>query len=162
MKTNIHAHNRKVMLIEPPFYRLYHDQHCLVKYPLALGYLSGSIIKNTNWSVQTYNADFNINKKRFVPENDYISGEGFKRYLSSLKDPSMPIWNEVKKSIEEFNPSVVGISAKTQNFISASIIAKIAKNLNPDVKVIVGGVHPTMNGSKVLDCKDINYLCMGE
>ena len=115
MKTNIHAHNRKVMLIEPPFYRLYHDQHCLVKYPLALGYLSGSIIKNTNWSVQTYNADFNINKKRFVPENDYISGEGFKRYLSSLKDPSMPIWNEVKKSIEEFNPSVVGISAKTQN-----------------------------------------------
>ena len=122
MKTNIHAHNRKVMLIEPPFYRLYHDQHCLVKYPLALGYLSGSIIKNTNWSVQTYNADFNINKKRFVPENDYISGEGFKRYLSSLKDPSMPIWNEVKKSIEEFNPSVVGISAKTQNFISASIV----------------------------------------
>ena len=162
MKTNIHTHNRKVMLIEPPFYRLYHDQYCLVKYPLALGYLSGSIIKNTNWSVQTYNADFNISKKRFVPENDYISGEGFKRYLSSLKDASIPIWDEIKKSIEEFNPSVVGISAKTQNFISASIVAKIAKKINPDIKVIVGGVHPTMNGSKVLDCKDIDYLCMGE
>ena len=60
------------MLIEPPFYRLYHDQYCLVKYPLALGYLSGSVIKNTNWDVQTYNADFNAEKKIFVPENDYI------------------------------------------------------------------------------------------
>ena len=86
MNKNIHNRNRKVMLIEPPFYRLYHDQYCLIKYPLALGYLSGSIIKNTDWSVQTYNADFNVEKKNFVPENDYITGIGFKRYLSSNKN----------------------------------------------------------------------------
>ena len=162
MNVNLYKNNQKVMLIEPPFYRLYHDQHCLVKYPLALGYLSGCIIKNTDWSVQTYNADFNAEKKRFAPENDYISGEGFKRYLSSLKDRSMPIWNEVKKSIEEYNPSVIGISAKTQNFISASMVAKICKEINPQIKVIAGGVHSTMNGSKVLDCKDIDILAMGE
>ena len=101
--------------MEPPFYRLFHDQYCLVKYPLALGYLSGSIIKNTDWSVQTYNADFNVEKKNFIPENDYIYGEGFKRYLSSLKNYSLPIWQEVRKSIEQFNPIVIGISAKTQN-----------------------------------------------
>ena len=162
MNTSFYKNNRKIMLIEPPFYRLYHDQYCLFKYPLALGYLSGSIIKNTDWSVQTYNADFNVDKKRFVPENDYVSNEGFKRYLSSLKDYSMPIWGEVKKALEEFNPSVVGISAKTQNFISASIVAKIAKEINPDIQVIVGGVHPTMNGSKVLDYKNIDFLCLGE
>ena len=150
------------MLIEPPFYRLYHDQYCLVKYPLALGYLSGSILKNTNWSVQTYNADFNIEKEVFVPENDYISGEGFKRYLSSLKDYSLPIWKEIKNSIEQFNPSVVGISAKTQNFIAATIVAKIAKEINPDIKILVGGVHSTMNGSKVLNCKNIDFLAIGE
>ena len=154
--------NRRLMLIEPPFYRLYHDQYCLVKYPLALGYLSGSILKNTNWSVQTYNADFNIEKEVFVPENDYISGEGFKRYLSSLKDYSLPIWKEIKNSIEQFNPSVVGISAKTQNFIAATIVAKIAKEINPDIKILVGGVHSTMNGSKVLNCKNIDFLAIGE
>jgi len=48
MNMNI-KNNRKFMLIEPPFYRLYHDQYCLVKYPLALSYLSGSVIKNTDW-----------------------------------------------------------------------------------------------------------------
>jgi len=73
------------MLIEPPFYRLYHDQCSLVKYPLGLGYLSGAVINNTNWSVQTYNADFNVRKKVFDPENDYIAGAGFKRYLSPWK-----------------------------------------------------------------------------
>ena len=162
MNANFYKDNKKILLIEPPFYRLYHDQYCLVKYPLALGYLSGSIIKNTDWSVQTYNADFNAEKKRFAPENDYISGIGFKRYLSSLKDESAAIWNEVKKTIENFNPSVIGISAKTQNFISASIVAKIAKKFNPDIKIVVGGVHPTMNGSKVLDCKHIDFLCIAE
>jgi len=154
--------NRKLMLIEPPFYRLYHDQYCLVKYPLALGYLSGSVIKNTNWNVQTYNADFNTGKKIFVPENDYISGKGFERYLLSLKDFSFPIWKEVQNAIAEYDPSVVGISAKTQNFISATIVAKIAKEINPKIKVIAGGVHSTMNGSKVLDCKDIDFLSIGE
>ena len=76
MNSKFYSSNKRIMLIEPPFYRLYHDQYCLVKYPLALGYLSGSIIKNTDWSVQTYNADFNTEKKNFVPENDYITGEG--------------------------------------------------------------------------------------
>ncbi len=154
--------NCRVMFIEPPFYRLYHDQYCLVKYPLALGYLSGAVIKNTDWSVQTYNADFNVEKKVFDPENEYVSGEGFKRYLSSLKDYSLPIWKEVKNSIENYNPSVIGISAKTQNFVSATIVAKIAKEINPEIKVIVGGVHSTMNGSKVLNCKDIDFLSIGE
>ena len=154
--------NNKVMFIEPPFYRLYHDQYCLVKYPLALGYLSGAVIRNTNWSVQTYNADFNVKKKVFDPENDYVSGVGFKRYLASLKNDSLPIWNEIKNAIENFNPSVIGISAKTQNFISASIVAKIAKKINPKIKIIVGGVHSTMNGSKVLNCKDIDFLSIGE
>ena len=163
MKQNInYTSNRKVMFIEPPFYRLYHDQYCLVKYPLALGYLSGSVIKNTDWSVQTYNADFNTRKTVFDPENEYVSGIGFKRYVASLKNYSLPIWKEVRNSIENYNPSVIGISAKTQNFVSASIVAKIAKEINPDIKIIVGGVHSTMNGSKVLQCKDIDFLSIGE
>ena len=56
----------------------------------------------------------------------------------------------------------MGISAKTQNFISATIVAKISKEINPNIKIIIGGVHPTMNGSKVLDYENIDFLCIGE
>ena len=161
-KVLAYKNNKKLMLIEPPFYRLYHDQHCLVKYPLALGYLSGSIIKNTDWSVQTYNADFNVKKKSFDPNGEYLSGKGFKRYLSSLKDHSLPIWKEVKTSIEEYNPSVIGFTVKSQNFTSATVIAKIAKEINPKIKILVGGAHSTMNGSKVFECDDIDFACIGE
>ena len=59
MNMNI-KNKRRVMLIEPPFYRLYHDQQSFVKYPLPLGYLSSAVCKNTDWTVQTYNSDFNV------------------------------------------------------------------------------------------------------
>ena len=159
--TNI-KNNRRVMLMEPPFYRLYHDQQSFVKYPLPLGYLSGAVCKNTNWSVQTYNSDFNPNEKKFSPENEYMTGKGFQRYLSTLKDSSLPIWKEVKKAIQEFNPSVLGITLKTQNFTSSTIVAKLAKEINPDIKVIIGGAHATMNGDSVFKHKEIDISCIGE
>ena len=154
--------SRRILLMEPPFYRLYHDQYCLVKYPLALGYLSGAIIKNTDWTVQTYNSDFNIEKKFISSDNDHMTGKGFERYLSSLKDHSMPIWDEVKNTILDFNPSVLGITLKSQNFTSATIVAKLAKEINPDIKVIIGGAHATMNGKSVFDCENIDVSCIGE
>ena len=33
---------KRIMIIDPPFKRLYHDDASLVKFPLALGYLSGA------------------------------------------------------------------------------------------------------------------------
>ena len=162
MATNDFNNNKKIMLMEPPFYRLYHDQFCLVKYPLALGYLSSSIIKNTDWSVQTYNSDFNIDKKYFVTESDYLTGKGFERYLSFLKDSSLPIWNEIKNSIKEYNPRVLGITLKSQNFTSATIVAKLAKEINPAIKVVIGGAHATMNGRSVFEYKNIDVSCVGE
>ena len=162
MIKNTFKNNKKIMLIEPPFYRLYHDQFCLVKYPLALGYLSGSILRKTNWEIQTYNADFNTTKKSFDPSGEYLSGKGFNRYLSSLKDLSFFIWDEVRKSIEEFNPSVIGLTVKSQNFTSGTIVAKIAKKINPEIKIIVGGAHSTMNGTTAFECKNIDFACIGE
>ena len=52
-----------MIIIDPPFKRLYHDTASLVKFPLALGYLSGAVLKWTDWEVQAYNADFNPKKK---------------------------------------------------------------------------------------------------
>lgn len=152
----------KILLIEPPFYRLFKDTYSLDRYPLSLGYLAGTITKETNWDVMVYNSDF-------FPQSEsmkisYLTGVGFDNYLKNLRDFSGQLWNEIKSTVAEYNPKVVGISAKSQNFASACIVAKLVKEFNKQIIVIVGGPHPSMVGSDVLKCPDIDVCvkCEGE
>lgn len=150
----------KILLIEPPFYRLFKDTYSLDRYPHALGYLAGTIKKETDWRVIAYNADF-------YPQSEevklrYLTSTGFDNYLNSLKDLSKGVWKEIKSTIQKYNPDVVGISAKSQNFASARIVAKLAKEINEQIIVIVGGPHPSMVGSEVLNCQYIDVCARGE
>jgi radical SAM superfamily enzyme YgiQ (UPF0313 family) len=89
-------------------------------------------------------------------------GVGFRRYLRTLKDPRAPIWNEIRRTLRESNPGVVGISSKTQNFASASLVARFAKELNPEIQVVLGGPHATLSPRKALECADIDVVAVGE
>ncbi len=156
------ARRKRIMIIDPPFKRLYHDNASLVKFPLALGYLSGAVLKWTDWEVQAYNADFNPKKKAITIDNVTRIKEGMERYLRTLEDPTAPIWAEIRSAITEFNPGVVGISSKTQNFPSAMKIARIVKEHNPDTLVVLGGPHATLSTTTALDCPDIDVAVLGE
>ena len=153
---------RRIMIIDPPFKRLYHDHASLVKFPLALGYLSGAVLKWTDWQVQAYNADFNPNKSAITLDNVTRIEEGLARYLRTLEDPAAPIWAEIRSAITEFSPDVVGLSSKTQNFPSAMRIARIAKEHNPGTLVVLGGPHATLSTRAALDCPDIDVAVLGE
>ena len=145
---------KRIMIIDPPFKRLYHDSASLVKFPLALGYLSGAVLKWTDWDVQAYNADFNPRKQSITIDNVTRISEGMARYIATLEDPTAAIWAEIRTAITEFDPGVVGISSKTQNFPSAMRIARIAKEHNPDTLVVLGGPHATLSTTAALDCPD--------
>lgn len=151
----------RILLIEPPFYRLYKDTYSLAIYPLSLGYLAGAIKKDTSWSVMAYNADFSPRYEKIMRES-YLTGAGFDNYLSNLKNKSGPIWKAIKSTIAEYNPTVVGISAKSQNFASAHIVAQIAKEINERTIVIMGGPHPSMVGSNLLVYPEIDICVKGE
>ena len=153
---------KRIMIIDPPFKRLYHDNASLVKFPLALGYLSGAVLKWTDWEVQAYNADFNRKKKAISLDNVTRFKEGMARYLRTLEDPAAPIWAEIRAAIAEFNPDVVGLSSKTQNFPPAMRVARIAKEHNPDTLVVLGGPHATLSTRAALDCPDIDVAVTGE
>ena len=156
MRQNQH----KILLIEPPFYRLFKDTYSLDRYPLSLGYLAGTIRKETNWNVMVYNADF---CPQFEPiKVSYLASTGFDNYINNLKDLSGQIWREVKSTISEYKPYIVGVSAKSQNFSSACIVAKLVKEVNKQTIVIVGGPHPSMVGSDILNCLDIDVGVRGE
>ena len=153
---------KRIMIIDPPFKRLYHDNASLVKFPLALGYLSGAVLKWTDWDVQAYNADFNPRKQSITIDNVTRISEGMARYIATLEDPTAAIWAEIRTAIKEFDAGVVGISSKTQNFPSAMRIARIAKEHNPDTLVVLGGPHATLSTTAALDCPDIDVAVLGE
>ena len=151
---------KKILLIEPPFYRLFKNTYALDRYPLSLGYLAAVISQKTTWEVMAYNADF-------YPARDpikvsYLSGAGFDNYLANLKNPAGAIWKEIKSVIAGYNPMVLGISAKSQNFTSACMITRIAKEINKDIIVIIGGVHPSLTGRDVFKNAAIDISVRGE
>jgi radical SAM superfamily enzyme YgiQ (UPF0313 family) len=150
----------RILLIEPPFYRLYKDTYSLDRYPLSLGYLAGTIHKETDWEVLVYNADFRSQSESMSV--GYLANTGYNKYLSNLKDLSMPIWSEIKSTILDFKPDVIGITTKSQNFRSVCIVARLAKEINKDIVVIVGGPHPTMTGSDIFRCADFDVSVIGE
>ncbi len=152
--------NRTVLLIDPPYYRLFKDTYSLPRYPLSLGYLAGAIRTNTDWNVVTYNADF---LPRAEPTKvSYLAGPGFDRYLRHLHELSAPIWKEVGATIARYRPSLVGISCKSQTFASARVVAAIAKQLNPSTTVVAGGPHPSMVPAAVLESPHIDIAVRGE
>jgi radical SAM superfamily enzyme YgiQ (UPF0313 family) len=154
--------SRRLMLVEPPFYRLYQDSFGLVKYPLALGYLSGMVLRETDWHVQTYNADFSLRREP-PPTLAHMAGQGYVNYVRSLSDLEQPIWGEVEAALMDFAPSVIGISSKTQNFASARNVAAIARRLYPGALIILGGPHASMAGREALaSSPDFDIAVVGE
>ena len=151
---------KKILLIEPPYYRLYKNTYIVERYPLGLGYLASAIKQESDWQVIVYNADFYPHSES--ARMSYMAGEGFSNYLTNLNDLARPIWKEIASTVAEYMPLVVGISTKSQNFKSACMVARIVKQINPHTTVIVGGPHPSMVGKVVLDCLDIDIGVKGE
>lgn len=152
---------KRILLIEPPFRRLYHPDASLNKLPLSLGYLAGIIqCRKPDWEVKIYNSDFS---HRDLPvDYRYLAGPGHERFLRTLNDPDAEVWKEIEMTISEFQPTVVGVTTKSQNYLSACIIAKIAKSLDRGVLVVVGGPHPSLVGTDVLKEPSIDIAARGE
>ena len=74
----------RVLLIDPPFHRLYRNDHPFIdfSYPQSLSYLALSIKARTAWDVMIYGADFFPVQGRF--KYRYLAGRGFRHYRRSL------------------------------------------------------------------------------
>ena len=149
-----------ILLVQPPFYRLHHNAYTLLRQPTGLGYLAGILKQQTDWDVRVYNADFV--QKYEDAKNSYITQVGFYNYLETLQDASKPIWNEITSVLQALGPAIIGISTNTQNFAAACRVARLAKQLDRAVTVIVGGPHPSFVGKDSLACPDIDIAVRGE
>lgn len=160
MANRLKKSERRILLIEPPFYRLYNERFGISAFPLSLGYLSGAIKKKTSWKVMAYNAEFA--EKPMDISIEFLMKQGYSNYRDNLASLSGKVWEEVRATITEFDPDVIGITSKSPNFASAKIVAKLAKEISPGTTVIVGGPHPSTDGRNAMKCADIDICVRGE
>lgn len=157
---------KRLQLIFPPFYRLYgNDEESASHnvYPLGIGYLAAMVRKHTDWQVQAVVGDAKFGEHfYFNMPLIRMANKGFDSYVASMKDVDGPIWKEMEAHIASFAPDVLGISATSQNWKAATIVAKIAKRLNPDMLIVAGGPHSSMAAAGVHECPDIDVNVVGE
>ncbi len=86
---------------------------------------------------------------------------GYEVEVLNLYEEKDPLY--IEKLLKQKRPDVIGFSILNANRLGGIEIAKIAKRINPDVKVVFGGVGATFLYHHLLknfDC--IDYIVIGE
>lgn len=103
-------------------------------YPMGLAYL-GAVLEKEGHEVKVYD------------------------YFAKTWEETAP---QVEKIITEQKPNVVGISSMTMNRTSSFKLARLTKRINPEIKVIMGGVHPTTMYKQILENFPVDFIVLGE
>ncbi len=72
-------------------------------------------------------------------------------------------FKDLKGIIKDYNPDLIGLTATTSMMLDAYKVADIAKEINENIKIVLGGPHVTFLPEKTLEeCKHIDYIVRGE
>ena len=149
-------HQKKVLLVNPPFYRLMNSHFNGLS--LGLGYMAAVLSKN-GYEVKIYNADY---ESRDNYANQKKIFEGYDNYKKILSNLNHPLWLEVKETIERYSPDIIGVTMLTGTYKSAENVGKITKELNEDIDMVVGGTHPTVLPEETIKNEYFDYVVRGE
>jgi len=131
----------KVMLISPPFGASYSEQ-------ALASYLPKEEFARYTW----------------LPLGIAYVGAvlGEEGYEVKISDMVAHTWERVESDIKHEDPEVVGISCFTDRRAEAWKVARIARKINPNAKVIMGGPHSTFFPYQTFQQAPIDAVVMGE
>src|SRR3989339_681535 len=72
------------------------------------------------------------------------------------------IAKEVAWQVNQMKPDLVGFSVFTLNYQRSIELAKEIKNVNKDIPIIFGGVHPISVPEVVIGQDCVDMVCVGE
>ena len=147
---------KRILLINPPFYRLMNSHFNGV--PLGLCYIA-TILNNNGHYVRIYNADY-IGDTEYSNQRELFNN--YNNYKVILNNEDHPIWKEIQKKIKNFNPDIVGITMLTGTYKSSENIAKLIKKNNNEIIIVVGGSHPTILPEETIKNKYFDYVVRKE
>jgi radical SAM superfamily enzyme YgiQ (UPF0313 family) len=85
-------------------------------------------------------------------------------YDVRIFDGQVETMNEatIRQSLLEFKPDIVGITCMTPMVAETHLVAKVVKAYNPDLFVVVGGIHPSVLPDDVISDPNIDVIVRGE
>jgi len=101
--------------------------------PLGLLYLASSVRQRTNWEVELIDCA-----------------------------AEQLTFEQIRTRIDEAKPDVLGITVTTHQLIDCMEIAKIAKRLDPKIKVIFGGPHVHIYPKETIGHDFVDFVITGE
>lgn len=117
--------------------------------PLGIGYIAGVLLKN-HYDVVILDVLAEGNDQEEIVE------DGKYRYVGLCK-------KEIKNRIRKFAPDIVGITMPfTAQSKAGHEMARLVKEVDRKIKIVVGGSYPTTYSETILDDKNIDYAIKGE
>jgi anaerobic magnesium-protoporphyrin IX monomethyl ester cyclase len=146
----------KITLIDPPheaflgYYRFY--------FPLGLVSV-GSALEARGHDVTIIDADH-------LPEGRCLSqaaaSKEFDGYYAALEDAGHPAWSCIATALAHQQPDVVGISVLSCKLPSALLVARLARQIVPRARIIVGGDHTVYFAKELAAEPAIDAVVIGE
>src|SRR5208337_3360369 len=138
----------KILLLYPPLSFL-HEEECFVHTspPLGLAYI-GAILEGAGYDVKAMDCGIeNWGKKAWETDHYHVG-------LS---------WQELKTRIQKEKPDIIGLSCLfSSQFENAAKTAGLVKQVDPAIKVVAGGAHPSCAPSEAMKDKNLDFIAIGE
>lgn len=141
----------KVLLIKHPTTHFRKTAPPVSGIPLGLLYVAATLLK-AGHEVRLYDAIVEAGEKHWGKERS----DGALHMGAS--------WEEIKRTVTEFRPDIVGISNQyTSQVPNALRVADIVKEVNRNILVIVGGPHASVMPSTFINARrSVDYAVIGE
>ncbi len=138
----------KILLIKPPWASLITGSANL---PVGLTYLAASVREIAD-DVAVLNSDY---CKGRVPKEEFLFVEGEEEL------PADP-FSMIRRTLISYRPNVVGISVMTPEYGNAKKVIDLVREVLPDVKIIIGGIHVTLLPEESITELKADYAVSGE
>jgi radical SAM superfamily enzyme YgiQ (UPF0313 family) len=94
--------------------------------------------------------------------SSFLKQHGYKEVKIVHMDVEQMQVEDIKKTISEYEPDVVGLSAIISEAKNIYKIASFSKKTQPDALIVAGGAYPTCYAEDCLACPDIDMVVKGE
>jgi anaerobic magnesium-protoporphyrin IX monomethyl ester cyclase len=91
----------------------------------------------------------------------YLEKHGFEAHVSDMLIKPIK-QDEFASILEAMKPAVLGLSVYSITCLAAHALAKAAKKIIPDLKVVFGGQHPTFTYEEIIEHSDVDFVVVGE